>query len=418
MTQHDHERLAVSRRRLISSVSAAGATGLAIGATGGAVAQAAAQSAPNPPAPLSQVGSTKVPFYGKHQAGITTPVQAFGHLLAFDLRPGAGRRQAAALMRRWSTSAREMMEGKETSEPTGIARDAGPSSLTVTFGFGRSFFAQTGLKRKVPDELAPLPEFSRDALDRDLSNGDLWIQIGADDGLVAFNALRVLQRQAEQTARLRWQMSGFNRTPGSNKRPRTMRNLMGQVDGSNNPKPSESNFQKRIFVPSSASGSDSWMAGGSYAVVRRIRMLLDDWDEQSRTEQEAVIGRRKSDGAPLTGGTENTDPDLDKRDSDGSPVIAANAHVRVTAPETNGGAAMLRRPFSYHDGFRHDGAPDAGLLFIAWQADPLRGFVPVQRKLDRGDALTRYIRHEASALFAVPGGPSKGEYVGQGLLED
>ena len=46
---------------------------------------------------------------------------------------------------------------------------------------------------------------------------------------------------------------------------------------------------------------------------------------------------------------------------------------------------MLRRPFSYHDGFRADGAPDAGLLFVCWQADPLRGFVPVQRKLDGGD---------------------------------
>ncbi|HEV7627875.1 MAG TPA: deferrochelatase/peroxidase EfeB, partial [Streptomyces sp.] len=86
-------------------------------------------------------------------------------------------------------------------------------------------------------------------------------------------------------------------------------------------------------------------------------------------------------------------------------------------PTTNGGAAMLRRPFSYHDGFRDDGAPDAGLLFVAWQADPQRGFVPVQRKLDRGDALSRFIRHESSALFAVPGGPSKGEYVGQQLLE-
>jgi dye decolorizing peroxidase len=78
---------------------------------------------------------------------------------------------------------------------------------------------------------------------------------------------------------------------------------------------------------------------------------------------------------------------------------------------------MLRRPFSYHDGIDADGAPDAGLLFICWQADPLRGFVPVQRKLDRGDALSQFIRHEASGLFAVPGGVSEGEYVGQRLLE-
>ena len=78
---------------------------------------------------------------------------------------------------------------------------------------------------------------------------------------------------------------------------------------------------------------------------------------------------------------------------------------------------MLRRAFSYHDGIGADGVPDAGLLFVAWQADPLKGFVPVQRKLDGGDGLSRFLRHESSGLFAVPGGAGRGEYVGQRLLE-
>jgi dye decolorizing peroxidase len=195
----------------------------------------------------------------------------------------------------------------------------------------------------------------------------------------------------------------------------TARNLMGQIDGTNNPKPTDDDFDQRIFVP--ASGDPSWMAGGSYAVVRRIRMLLDDWEKLSVKDQENVIGRRKSDGAPLTGGTEATEPQLERTDADGNLVIPINAHARITRPDQNGGAAMLRRPFSFHDGFDADGVPDAGLLFICWQADPLRGFVPVQRKLDRGDALSRFIRHESSGLFAVPGGAAKGEYVGQRLLE-
>ncbi|MCH6161539.1 iron uptake transporter deferrochelatase/peroxidase subunit [Streptomyces marispadix] len=415
MTQHDHEPNGVSRRRLVSTVGAAGATGLAVGATGGAVAQAAARDDRKAPKPVTSVGSTRVPFHGKHQAGITTPLQAFGHLLAFDLVSGAGRKQAAALLKRWSRTARELMADESTANSTGIALDAGPCSLSVTFGFGRTFFSRTGLEKQRPDGLAPLPDFSGDALDKKRSDGDLWVQIGCDDGLVAFDALREIQRQAAGTARLRWQMNGFTRTPGATRRPMTVRNLMGQVDGTNNPKPSEPDFDGRIFVPSSS--KPSWMANGSFAVVRRIRMLLDDWDKIPLKEQERVIGRRKSDGAPLSGGTEHTDPDLEKRSTGGSPAIPADAHVRVSAPATNGGAAMLRRPFSYHDGFRDDGAPDAGLLFIAWQADPLRGFVPVQRKLDRGDALSRYVRHEASGLFAVPGGPSKGEYVGQALLE-
>lgn len=109
--------------------------------------------------------------------------------------------------------------------------------------------------------------------------------------------------------------------------------------------------------------------------------------------------------------------DLTKFGGDGKPVIPSNAHARISAPEQNGGAAMLRRPFSFHDGIAADGTPDAGLLFICWQADPLRGFVPVQRKLDRGDALSEFIRHESSGLYAVPPGPRAGEYVGQRLLE-
>lgn len=415
MTQHDHEPQGVSRRRLVSTVGAAGATGLAVGATGGAVAQAVARDSRAAPTPLTSVGSTRVAFHGKHQAGIVTPLQAVGHLVAFDLVAGARRKQAAALLKRWSRTARELMANESTANPTEISLDAGPSSLTITFGFGRSFFSRTGLERQRPRELAPLPDFSGDQLDKDRSDGDLWVQIGSNDALVAFDALREIQRQAAGTARLRWQMNGFTRTPGATRRPMTVRNLMGQVDGTNNPKRTEANFDRRIFVP--ASGSPAWMANGSYAVVRRIRMLLDDWDKKSHKEQEKVIGRRKSDGSPLTGGNEDTDPDLELRRGDGSPVIAADAHSRVAAPATNGGAAMLRRPFSYHDGFRDDGTPDAGLLFIAWQADPQLGFVPVQRKLDRGDALSRFIRHESSGLFAVPGGPAKGEYVGERLLE-
>ncbi|MBW5483063.1 deferrochelatase/peroxidase EfeB [Streptomyces bambusae] len=415
----------ISRRRLLGTVGAAGAAGLALGATGGVLVQSAVGDDPTAGgsgasgAPAS-LGAAQVAFHGDHQAGITTALQAKGHVLAFDLAPGAGRREAAALMRRWSDTARRLMAGETApTADSGIALDAGPCALTVTFGFGHSFFDRTGLTARRPAALDPLPEFSADQIDPRRSNGDLWVQIGADDGLVAFHALRALQKDAGDAARVRWQMNGFNRSPGATAKPMTARNLMGQVDGTGNPKQTDPDFAKRIFVPDAGPGpaEHAWMAGGSYAVVRRIRMLLDDWDKQPLDKQEQVIGRRKADGAPLTGGTETTPLDLDRVGSDGKVVIPSNAHARISAPAQNGGAAMLRRPFSYHDGIGPDGAPDAGLLFICWQADPLRGFVPVQRKLDRGDALSEFIRHEASGLYAVPGGPQPGEYVGARLLE-
>ncbi|WP_426403916.1 iron uptake transporter deferrochelatase/peroxidase subunit [Streptomyces sp. R-07] len=419
----DSENLDLSRRRLLGTVGAAGAAGLVVGAAGGAGISAALSGddtagtgAGGAPA-LTTVGSTAVMFHGKHQAGITTPLQSRGHLIAFDLAPGAGRKEAAALLRRWSATAKVLMSGKAPAEDTGVALDAGPSSLTVTFGFGRTFFDRTGLASRRPASLDPLPAFSADALDPRRSEGDLWVQIGADDALVAFHALRAVQKDAGDAARVRWQMNGFNRSAGATAKPMTARNLMGQVDGTGNPKPTDADFDRRIFVPAGTGGAPEWMAGGSYAVVRRIRMLLDDWEKLPLDRQEKVIGRRKSDGAPLTGGSETTEPDLNKFGPDGQLVIPDNAHSRISAPEQNGGAAMLRRPFSFHDGIGPDGTPDAGLLFVCWQADPLRGFVPVQRKLDRGDALSAFIRHEASGLFAVPGGPAEGEYVGQRLLE-
>ncbi|MFE0131652.1 iron uptake transporter deferrochelatase/peroxidase subunit [Streptomyces sp. NPDC059037] len=404
----------ISRRRLLGT---AGATGLALGAAGGAAGYAAAPSdSPSRAAALTSLGTDEVMFHGKHQSGITTPNQSRGHLVAFDLKAGAGRKEAAALLRRWSATAERLMAGEAAaSDDTDVARDAGPSSLTVTFGFGRSFFGRTGLEKQRPAALDPLPDFSSDRLDKARSDGDLWVQIGANDALVAFHALRAVQKDAGDAARIRWQMDGFNRSPGATAQPMTTRNLMGQIDGTNNPKPSEKDFDQRIYVP--GDGDPAWMAGGSYAVVRRIRMLLDDWEKLGLKHQEAVIGRHKSDGSPLTGGTETTEPKLDKAGADDEYVIALNAHARITRPDQNGGAAMLRRPFSYHDGFGKDGEPDAGLLFICWQADPLRGFVPVQRKLDRGDALSEFIRHESSGLYAVPGGAAKGEYVGQRLLE-
>ncbi|MFF3873061.1 iron uptake transporter deferrochelatase/peroxidase subunit [Streptomyces sp. NPDC001978] len=400
----------LSRRTLLGT---AGATGLVLGAAGGAVGYAAA---PSEATPLTSVGAGRAMFHGKHQPGITEGLQARGHLIAFDLAAGAGRKEAAALLRRWSTTAERLMAGEPAAhDDTDVARDAGPSSLTITFGFGHSFFARTGLDKQRPAALDPLPDFSSDQLDKNRSNGDLWVQIGADDALVAFHALRAIQKDTGGAARVRWQMNGFNRTPGATAHPMTARNLMGQIDGTRNPKPADSDFDRRIFVP--ASGEPAWMANGSYAVVRRIRMLLDDWEKLSVKDQENVIGRHKSDGAPLSGGSETTAMDLEKADARGNYVVPANAHARITRPDQNGGAAMLRRPFSYHDGLGPDGTPDAGLLFVCWQADPLRGFVPVQRKLDRGDALSAFIRHEASGLFAVPGGAAAGEYVGQRLLE-
>lgn len=415
-------RTGFTRRALLGTAGA----GLVVGAGAGAAGAVALDRAPaggaGAPgaAPGGRLGAARLAFHGEHQAGIVEPQQARVQLAAFDLADGVGPDGLRELMRRWSQSAARLAAGEPATEyENQIALDAGPCSLTVTFGFGAALFDKTGLTAHRPAALEPLPAFPGDALDPARGDGDLLVQIGADDALVAVHALRVLQRQAAGTAALRWQMSGFARTPGATAQPMTGRNLMGQIDGTNNPKPGQDGFAAKVFC---TPGEDrpAWLAGGSYLVFRRIRMLLDNWEALPVDRQERVIGRRKADGAPLSApasGGENTPVDLAAQGPDGALAIPSDAHVRVAAPTANGGAAMLRRGFSYHDGLLADGSPDAGLLFLAFQSDPRQGFTPVQRKLARGDGLSRFLRHEASGLYAVPPGAPEGGYVGQSLLE-
>ncbi|MFC6512582.1 Dyp-type peroxidase [Streptomyces goshikiensis] len=408
-----------------------GAGGLAALAAGAAVLTTADARTPGDDREAAAGGA--VAFHGPHQAGILTRRQSHAHLAALDLAApavapgagagagtGAGRAGAAALLRTWSAAAARMTRGEppvDGGADTGVALGAGPAALTVTFGLGPGFFDRAGLTAARPEALAPLPAFPDDELDPARGGGDLFVQVAADDPFVAVHALRTLQRLARGAASTRWVMSGFTRSAGG-----THRNHMGQLDGTANPAPATDPAQRaRILVTGSGSGSGSgvpgWLEGGSYVVVRRIRMLLDHWEGLPAQHREQAVGRRVADGAPLTGGAERTPADLDAARPDGVPVIAANAHIRLAAPRSNAGATMLRRGWSYYDGLRPDGTPDAGLLFVAWQADPRTGFIPVQHRLARGDALARYVVHEASALFVVPRGAAEGEYVGQALLE-
>ncbi|HEX6872735.1 MAG TPA: Dyp-type peroxidase [Micromonosporaceae bacterium] len=401
----------VGRRQAVGYL-AAGALGALAGAAGAAAASGnGGTAAPAGPA-LAEVGRRSIPFHGQHQAGIAAPArpQAHAWVAAFDLAPGIDRAGLGQLLRAWTEASARLTAGQPLGHPDdGVVTGLGPAALTVTFGFGSSMFGQAGVPAAArPAALAPLPAFEHDQLDPAASDGDLGLVIAGDDPVVVAHAARVVRRLAGDRARLRWQVRGFNAARGNAPDATTPRNLMGQVDGTANPAPADPDFAARVFV---ATTGPAWLRGGSYLVVRRIRMLLDDWDRLTLAEQEAVIGRRKDTGAPLSGGGEHTAPDFGARSPGGALLIPEHAHIRLATPAFNDGAAMLRRGFSYTDG-------DAtGLLFLAWQADPGRGFIPVQRRLSGLDSLRRFIRHESSALFAAPAGAGPDSYIGQALIE-
>jgi deferrochelatase/peroxidase EfeB len=411
----------LSRRRLLGWAGAGTAGVLAAGATGGVIGrttavETAASSGPGPDA--------AVPFTGQHQAGIVTPAQDRLHFVAFDVTTDS-RDELVELLQAWTDAARRMTAGRDAGpvgavdgerfappDDTGEAIGLPPSGLTLTVGFGPTLFETAdgtdrfGLAARRPAPLVELPAFPGDQLDPAISGGDLCVQACANDPQVAVHAVRNLIRLGAGVVSVRWSQLGFGRTSSTSTGQDTPRNLFGFKDGTNNLRAeNEQALDRFVWVSDGDSGAD-WLAGGSYLVTRRIRMLIEPWDTSTLDEQQRTIGRTKGTGAPL-GQEKEFDPVDVTKQVDGEFAIPETSHVFLANP-TNSGTAILRRGYSFVDGSDGLGRLDAGLFFIAYQRNPETGFVQVQRNL-RLDAMNEYVRHTSSAVFACPPGVRGGD---------
>jgi deferrochelatase/peroxidase EfeB len=406
----------LSRRGLLG-LAGAGVVGAGIGFT----ADRAIQNATS----VASGAAASYPFYGEHQAGIVTPAQDRLHFAAFDVSDISAA-ELQELLADWSYAANRMAAGSGAGEfgavdgpydsppdDTGEALDLPPAGLTITFGFGPSLFDDRfGLAARRPAALIDLPHFFGDALDPALVGGDLCIQACSDDPQVAVHAIRNLSRIAFGRATLRWSQLGFGRTSSTSRAQATPRNLFGFKDGTANLKAEDTAAVERsVWVD-----EPGWMAGGSYLVARKIRMTIETWDRTSLREQETLVGRTKGEGAPLSGGTEFTEPDFTMLGRADAPIIDANSHLRLAHPTQNDGAALLRRGYNFVDGNDSLGRLNAGLFFICFQRDPREQFVPIQLNLARNDGLNEYLRHVGSAIFAVPPGAREGRPIGATLF--
>ncbi len=381
------------------------------------------------------------PFHGRYQAGITTaPQQRNTYFAAFDLS-ATRRADVVALLRAWTEASARMTTGltaQPMDEPLSTAvasqndgygapapaADSGEAlglpaaRLSLTFGFGPGLFTYNGSDRyglasRRPEALVDLPHFPGDELAPDHTGGDLSVQACADDPQVAFHAVRQLARIADGLAQIRWVQSGFLPQRTGNDAPR---NLMGFRDGIIEA------GSEAIWV----GGEGGWMRNGTYLVVRRIRIALEHWDRMTSAFQEQTFGRHKLSGAPIGGHRESEAPNLRAVDKNGNPLIAENAHVRLAAPESNDGAQILRRGYSYNDGanvtaerwppWRQGLEYDAGLLFVAYQRDPRTGFIKIFDRLSKFDALNQFVTHVGGGIFACPPGVAQGGFVGEALF--
>ncbi len=374
-------------------------------------------------------------FLGEHQPGIVDDMQRHTYFVAFDVTT-TERSELIGMLQRWTQIAAASMSQPERfdrkadrQKPDPVLGEAvglGLANLTVNFGFGPTFFKKEGVDRfgisdKQPEALADLPRFAGDQLVPERTGGDVFVQVCADDFMVVESAIRRFARAAKDVAEMRWGQPGF---AGGFQKHTTPRNQMGFLDGTINVKPTDPKAMKKfVWVGKEA---PQWLQGGTYMVIRPIRISLDHWDEMKIAFQEETMGRHKISGAPIGKKAEKESLDLDRVDKEGNPVTAEFSHAAMSAPEMNGGAEILRRAYNYDNGiakFAERWPPwrqlmtfDAGLLFQCYQRDPRTGFIQIFAKMAQFDMLQQFTTHVGGGVFACPRGVKPGEYIGQDLF--
>lgn len=368
-----------------------------------------------------------MPFLGVHQSGITTPEVAAALVVALDVTA----RSKAELGRLFQTLTQrieylmaggtlEPLDSKYPPSGSGILGDNFlADNLTVTVGVGASLFDERyGLTDERPRHLTEMPNFSNDRLDPSLCHGDLLLQFCANHSETNIHALRDILKQLSGLVVLRWQITGFQQ-PDADPHPTrtTVRNLLGFKDGTANLNPKDSRLMNNLVWVQRNSDEPAWAVGGSYQVVRVIRMFVEFWDRTPLDEQEEIIGRSRATGAPLGYPREEEIPNYGK-DPKGK-IIPLDAHIRLANPRTLKTEAnrVLRKGFHYSRGIDKAGQLDMGLLFIAFQQDLQRGFETIQNRLN-GEPLEEYIKPIGGGyFFTLPGVAAKDGYLGQSLLQ-
>lgn len=415
-----------SRRRLLKGM---GILSGALVVTGGCPVHAASGEKTSSPGTLSPgARQERQPFYGAHQAGITTPQQAAMMLVAFDVL-ATDKADLVRLFRLLTDRIAFLTTGGKAPLVTNpqlppmdsgiLGEDIYPDNLTITVSVGTSLFDERfGLQALKPLKLERMTRFPNDSLDARLCHGDVLLQICANTNDTVIHALRDIIKHSPDLLSVRWRREGFISDHAARSRGKeTPINLLGFKDGTANPDSTDNSLMDNILWVSKAQGEPTWALGGSYQAARIIQFHVEFWDRTPLREQQTIFGREKHSGAPLGMHQEHDVPDY-VSDPNGD-VIPMDAHIRLANPRTpeTQDSLMLRRGYSYSLGVSNSGQLEMGLLFVCYQHDLEKGFLAVQKRLN-GEALEEYIKPIGGGYFFVlPGVADAQHYLAQGLLE-
>lgn len=369
--------------------------------------------------------ATRNSFEGYHQQGILTPRQANAAFVALD---AIAPRQSELIegLKELSYRAAALTQGGDVAEieiddpppDSGLLGSYNaPDGLTVTIAFGSSLFDHRyGLTAVRPPGLTAMPAFKKDGLEPDRCHGDVLVSICADHRDTVVHTLRELLRTTAGVLTPRWRLDGFQTTKRGPTPRSSTRNLFGFRDGTSNPDPTDAKQMDRLVWVRSGAGEPRWIAGGTYQVVRTIRMHVEFWDRIGMFEQTNMVGRDRVSGAPLGGTNEFEDPryDLDPQGK----RIPLGAHIRLANPRTPAteDQRILRRPYNYDRGLDEAGNLDQGLLFVAFNQDISRQFETIQNRLEE-EEMADYVTPVGGGYYFAPrAAADSADWVGSGMF--
>jgi putative iron-dependent peroxidase len=209
------------------------------------------------------------------------------------------------------------------------------ASLSCILGFGSAAWDRLfGAPR--PAELHPFREIRYGGRHAVSTPGDLIFHIRAKRMDLCFELATQIMARIEGTVSTADEVQAF--------RYFDQRDLLGFVDGTENPRGDAANFA--VFI----GDEDPAFSGGSYVIVQKYLHNLDAWNALPTETQELIIGRRKV-------------SDIELDDS----VKPSYAHNALNVIEENGAEIKILRD---NMPFGRPGSGEFGTYYIGYSRSP------------------------------------------------